>query len=117
MIVAEITRDHLAEKWDKENRNRVPEENTHVGKEFHYDAMQDWWGWEDEVPVDTDLPKEKTEFKLYDDDDELYYSGWLLNDDWCAVQQFVLKWAEADSGCTRITVYKGFHEGYVQEIG
>lgn len=109
MQVAEITKDHLFDNLDIGD-------HTEAGRQFDYDAMRDWWGWELEL-TEGNIPKEKTKFKLYDDDDELYYEGWLLNDDWCIVQQFVLKWAEVDSGCTLITVYKDAEAGYVQEIG
>ena len=113
ILVAEITTDHLWEKWNNEGGeyNSI----SHKGKEFHYEAMKDWWGWEDQCLTLADLPATKTEFKLYDDDYELYYSGWLLNDDWCTVQQFVLRWAEADSGCTHILINHP-SAGFVQEI-
>ena len=116
LVVAEITRDHLYEKWQNEGHIKEDDIN-HKGKEFHYDAMQDWWGWEDECVAKDDIPEEKTKFKLFDDDDELYYSGWLLNDAECIVQSFVQKWAEADSGCTTILIYKDSEAGFVQEIG
>jgi hypothetical protein len=39
-------------------------------------------------------------FKLYDDDDVLYYSGYLHKD--CEDELDPLDWAMYDSGCTRI---------------
>lgn len=108
--VAQITKDHLFDP--------NIDERSRKDKLFDYEAMCDWWGWHDLPDQDGWLPKEKTTFKLYDDDGEHYYSGWLRNDDWCIVQQFVLDWAKADSGCTTIKVHKPIGEGeYVQEIG
>jgi hypothetical protein len=99
-IVAEIEYDWL--------------EHQEYKRKFDYDALVAWWGWDDEI----EEPKEanKVKFRLYDDDDELYYTGWLYNDDQALVQQFVLDWAKADSGCTRIMVnIRG--KGWTQEIG
>ncbi|SRR6266496_5036657 len=105
LIVAEITKDYLEEMF----------ETSQVGTQFEYQAMLDWWDW-DLPDLDGWIPKEKTAFKLYDDDGELYYEGWLHNDDECIVQQFVLGWAKADSGCTTIKVSVG-ESGFIQEIG
>lgn len=79
--------------------------------------MHNWWGWSDFAHAEHFRTSPKTTFKLYDDDGELYYEGWLLNDDECLVQQFVLAWAEADSGCTVIKVKAHHGVGFVQEIG
>lgn len=106
-VVAEITKDHTY----------IPEEDVNqVGRQFEYQAVLDWWGWNDLPDLDGWIPKEETPFKLYDDDGELYYEGWLKNDDECIVQQFVLAWAQADSGCTTIKVQTGEKE-FVQIIG
>lgn len=43
-------------------------------------------------------------FRALDDDEIPYFGGWLLNDDWCAVQDAILSWAMRDSGCTIIEV-------------
>jgi len=85
-------------------------------REFHYDAMTAWWGWFVTVTADEITEAPKVKFRLYDDDDELYFSGWLYNDAECMVQQFVLDWAKADSGCTTIKVHDK-EKGWVQEIG
>lgn len=117
MVVAEITKDHLFENW--RTLGYDSSWPNYKGKQFEFQAMLDWWGWDD-LPH---LPSEKTTFKLYDDDGELYYEGWLHNDDHAIVQQFVLRWAEVDSGCTTIKVHRpnpvpGEGGGsYVQEIG
>mgnify|MGYP003652402105 CR=1 FL=1 len=42
-------------------------------------------------------------FKLYDDDDELYYSGYY-NEDAVEDEFEVLDWAMNDSGCTRMDI-------------
>lgn len=114
MLVAEITKDIFYDKWNDEGGEYGSTNN--VGRKFDYDAMLDWWGWHD-LPLETDwLPKERTKFQLYDDDGELYYAGWLLNDDQGIVQQFVLSWGQSDSGCT--TIYVHVSEGkYEQQIG
>lgn len=101
MIVAEIMNDRINDPDD-----------AHIGRKFDYESMQHWWGWPDSVHA---ALAPKVLFKLYDDDGELYYEGWLLNDDECIVQQFVLRWAESDSGCTTIKVEKGGK--FIQEIG
>lgn len=63
------------------------------------------------------LPNEGEEvaFLLFDDDGELYYSGWLNDDPDCANQSAALKWAAADAGCTTIKVLRDGK--WVQEIG
>ena len=67
----------------------------------------------DEAPEE--YPRTKTRFRLKDDDGIVYFSGWLLNDDYCAVQQTVLSWAEWYAGCTTIEVRENGE--WKQEIG
>lgn len=55
------------------------------------------------------------EFQLYDDDDELYYSGLLHDDDDCLNQSAVLRWGETMGGCTLIKVKRDGE--WVVEIG
>lgn len=107
MVVAQITK-QVAD---------VEDDISYEGKEFHIEAMSNWWGWgDDELPTVTDLLAcDKVQFKLYDDDNEWYYTGWLYNDDQCMVQQFVLNWAQCNDGCTTILVNKD--QKWVQEIG
>jgi hypothetical protein len=105
LIVAKITKDYL---------------DNNTSKQFEFEAMPAWWGWEDFSLTTTELKMEeavngKTHFKLYDDDKELYFEGWLLNDNECLVQQFVLDWAKADAGCTEIHVQ--VDGKYIQEVG
>ena len=58
---------------------------------------------------------EEVEFRLYDDDGELYYEGMLHDDDECLNQEAALRWGEGDAGCTLIKVKRG--ERWVVEIG
>lgn len=116
MIVAEITKDHITVLTD-------PDDESQVGRQFDSEALRQWWGWglKEGIPADTyfklaESNSGKIDFKLYDDDNELYYEGWLIDDDEAIVQQFVLRWAEADSGCTLIEVKRPLI-GFTQEIG
>jgi len=61
-----------------------------------------------------ELEKAPTRFRLKDDDNEVYYGGWLYNDSECIMQQIVLAWAMRDAGCTVIEVKLGTE--WVQEI-
>ena len=113
MLVAEITKDYIS----ADNP-----EFDQTGRKFKSEALRQWWGWgiREGTPADTyfhlaESNSGRTEFKLYDDDNELYYEGWLINDDQCIVQQFVLAWAQVDSGCTTVLVQTG--DKYIQEIG
>ena len=47
---------------------------------------------------------EKVRFRLLDDDNEVYYGGWLLDDSEATVQEAVLEWGKYDAGCTTIQV-------------
>lgn len=58
---------------------------------------------------------DKVRFRLLDDDGEVYYGGWLLNDDDCLNQQVALAWAMRDAGCTEVQIKKD--EEWVTEIG
>src|SRR4051812_37650999 len=104
MLVAKLTHDHL--------------ENRKGELEFTMDGFLRYWGAQNMgdytvvlsdlgMPLVGVLDLPHTEFKLYDDDNELYYSGWLKDDPAAMVQQFVLAWAMADSGCTTIKVKIG----------
>lgn len=99
MKVAEIERDYLTNKGDPYYR---------VGKEFH---ILDQYA---ESINAGDAPK--TRFRLKDDDEEVYYGGWLFNDADCEVQFEVLRWAMVDSGCTIIEI-KNDNGNWRQEIG
>jgi len=54
-------------------------------------------------------------FKLYDDDGELYYSGFFFDDDMCDNQDELLSWGMSDSGCTTIKVAIG-RNAFEEEI-
>lgn len=99
MIVAEIDKDYINSKWDD-----LP---NRVGKKF--EMLHDGWYWP------------KVRFRCKDDDGDIYYGGWLLNDSKCEVQLEVLRWCQNDAGCTTIEVaiMRGTSTDYewVQEIG
>lgn len=57
------------------------------------------------LPENEELTRKR--FKLYDDDDELYYSGYFYDDPSCENQDTLLRWAMGDSGCTLIKVAVG----------
>lgn len=105
--VAKLTHDHLDKKKGE------------LG--FSWEGFYRFWSGQN-FGEDSGIPSEDflhgttvVDFRLYDDDGELYYSGWLKDDSWAMVQQFVLAWAMADSGCTTITVKRDGK--WVQEIG
>lgn len=52
----------------------------------------------------TDELGDKVRFRLLDDDKNVYYGGWLLNDPHCYVQMIVLEWGKYFAGCTEIQV-------------
>jgi hypothetical protein len=104
MIVAEITQDKLYDPKDT-----VP---SRVGFKFSLGEVNNsLWTGEVELPL---TPK-KIQFRLKDDDGEIYYEGWLFNDEECLVQEFLVNWAERDSGCTDIEVK--LNNKWTQEIG
>lgn len=109
LLVARITDDHLNLR-----KGQVP---------FSYEGFERYWGWTFAWPDDVTNVTEayldylpETKFRLYDDDEILYYSGWLKNDTDCMVQQFVLAWAMADSGCTIIKIFHPISNTWIQEI-
>jgi hypothetical protein len=115
--LAKIDRDYLNERWNKEggeynNTNRVGTEWTDEELKDYYSAQNmgeqlqpDW------SPGST----EPTRFRLLDDDREVYYGGWLLDDDECLVQMMVSAWGTWDAGAIHIEIKKG--DEWVMEIG
>jgi len=101
IIVAEITKDRIADSPS----------TSHVGRRWTIPAAE----IRERYPMAVGLGLYKTQFKLLDDDKNHYYSGWLYNDDEGQTQYEVLKWAEADSGCTFILVK--INGEWTQEIG
>jgi len=54
-------------------------------------------------------------FKMFDDDIELYYSGYLIDDDDCASQEYALfEFGMGYAGCTHIQVLRD--GAWVEEI-
>lgn len=62
-----------------------------------------------------DAKFEKTRFRILDDDSEVYYGGWLYNDEGCINQDIVLSWAMYDAGATEIQVK--INDVWVTQIG
>lgn len=105
MIVAKIDKDYLADR-DEQSTSRVGIEWTKEQIESNF------------LP-DTKLvihPDTKTRFRMKDDDGEVYYGGWLINDDECMVQRVLLQWGAHDAGCTTIEV-KNENDEWEAEIG
>lgn len=93
----QITRDHLKEPSDP-----WPSRAGH-GEDFSrvslYAAIAG--DTSEELPGD---PLPRIPFRLKDDDGEVYYSGWLNDDDECLNQSAALDYGMADAGCTSIEV-------------
>lgn len=58
---------------------------------------------------------QRIEFRLKDDDGEIYYVGELDDDEESLNQQAALRWGESDAGCTTIEVKRDGK--WIQEIG
>lgn len=87
MIVAEIDRDYITKELE------MP---TRVGKKF--DMLDSFT-----ATLLPHLPP-KVRWRCKDDDGEIYYGGWLLNDSGGEVQIEVLRYCMHDAGCTTIEV-------------
>lgn len=113
-----IHTDHIAEEGEQnrvnyfEEHSRIPVIAAMIGLESEPLPTMDG---EKKLPL--------VEFRLYDDDGELYYEGRCHDDDECLNQSAALSWAEGDSGCTTIQVLRMVGENgakvskWVQEIG
>lgn len=68
------------------------------------------------MPEIIELPttEEKTSFRMKDDDGQVYYGGWLHNDDEGLNQQAALDFGMHDAGCTTIEV--NIDGKWIQEI-
>ena len=105
-----ITKDHIHLESDElPSRVGYHEEHSRISSYAAWmgDKSEPLPGW----PEHTKLVK----FRLYDDDNECYYEGWLHDDESCENQENALKWAEGDSGCTMIRVKR--NGKWVLEIG
>jgi hypothetical protein len=58
---------------------------------------------------------EKIRFRMKDDDGNVYYGGWLNDDDECINQESALSYGAYDAGCTIIEVNRNGE--WVVEIG
>lgn len=99
----EIDRDYITEK-DETNRVGVTGETVNVGAGIV-------------APEFITLPPGPvTRFRMKDDDGNVYYGGWLHNDDEGLNQQAALEFGRHDAGCTTIEV-KDASGLWIQEIG
>jgi hypothetical protein len=60
-------------------------------------------GQDPTIPAEGEL----VEFRLLDDDGEVYYLGKLTDDDECENQSAALRWGETMAGCAWIEVKRG----------
>jgi hypothetical protein len=100
----EIDKDYINTEEGDINRVGVTGETANIGFGL---IMPEW----------IDLPRNapKVRFRMKDDDGQVYYEGWLHNDDECLNQDAALHYGRADAGCTTIEVKLGGK--WVQEIG
>ena len=101
-VLAKIDKDYINE-GDDIRRGTQWTENEVKG--------QSWFDY-----GDIEFEQGSTRFRCKDDDGEVYYGGWLYNDDACIMQQIVISWAMHDAGCTIIEV-KDVNDRWQQEIG
>lgn len=115
MIVAEIDKDYL-----DVTKDLGPEYNR-VGHKFEMLGKVPAYREGKTVKVDVDVSNwPKVRWRTKDDDDDLCYGGWLLNDSEGEVQLEVLRYCMADVGATIIEIKgcdKALNVGWVQEIG
>ena len=105
-----ITKDHVHREGD-ELQSRVGYHEEHSRISFVALTM----GAQSEPLPDWESSRGLVKFRLYDDDNECYYEGWLHDDNSCENQENALKWAEGDSGCTIIRVKR--NGKWILEIG
>ena len=103
-VVAKVTRDSISQ-------GEFP---TRVGLEWTENEVANY-------AFDKPEYTEKLSFRLKDDDGEIYYGGWLIDDGEGIIQSMILAWGMHDAGCTTIEVmHRDPHNGttkWVQEIG
>lgn len=109
--VAKVDRDYLNEKWNREGGEH--NNTSNVGVQWTVAELHQHSDFDERTHT---LPSDKTRFRLLDDDGEVYYGGWLLDDDGCNVQMIVLEWGTYDSGCTAIEIRSENNE-WVRDIG
>lgn len=96
MIVAKVDRDYISESDYSFSRVGETFELTPAGVTELFT--------EEQLMADRGLENVKLRFRLLDDDEEVYYGGWLYNDNDCEVQLKVLLWGMQYAGCTIIEV-------------
>ena len=102
MIVAMIDKDYI---------NKSPEDT-----EFNRCGMK-WTLDESDINHAHIVNAPRVRFRCKDDDGEVYFGGWLLNDEGCELQYEILKWAGRDAGCTTIEVKDSSTNKWRQDIG
>lgn len=107
-VVARIDRDYLSRGGYLHGE---PMEKR-IGTEWTLGSIKDSTGGVIDL---TDA--EKVRFRLLDDDNEVYYGGWLLDDVDCFIQDAVLEWGKYDSGCTTIQVKQEPNGEWRTDIG
>lgn len=113
MIIAHIDKDYISN----------PDEKSRVGLEWTTKDLREWWvaqlnpanEFEYVIRNVEQASKNKTRFRCLDDDGEIYYGGWLYNDDDCFVQMLVLSFCQYDAGTTEIQIKT--NNGWKAEIG
>lgn len=107
MVVAEIDRDYLWQRSDADP--------SRVGRKFEMTVAASYQL--------TQTGYTKVRWRTKDDDGDICYGGWLLNDSEGEVQQEILRYCQADVGATIIEIKvinaergTGIME-WVQEIG
>ena len=64
------------------------------------DHLSEWEADKKQIEAEKTKHNLTREFRLYDDDGELYYSGWYSDD--IEDEFYILQWAMYDSGCTEM---------------
>lgn len=113
--IAEVTRDYEAKReeftsnvvgttWSMESVNRAGHFwMIHQGESVYTNS-----------PPDT---TKKVQWKLYDDDNNLMYGGWLYDDPECVTQMAILSWGGYDAGCTTLKIKNPQTKKWEQVIG
>jgi hypothetical protein len=106
---ANVSDDLPSRVGHKEEHSRVNSVDLLLG--FESQPLPGLWVEVGSLDV-KEMPRIK--FRTKDDDGEVYYEGWLHDDDDCANQEAALSYAMTDAGCTTIEVLR--NGKWVQEI-
>jgi hypothetical protein len=109
MIVAMIDKDYISEIDGGDS--------TRTGTQWTDQQIKDYYAYQnmgEHIDISDIHTWTRTRFRLLDDDREVYYGGWLLNDDGCIVQMMVSSWGTYDAGAIHIEIKKD--DKWVMEI-